>query len=121
MTDDGDLDFDAEMADAVLRDILGNVAESPDDPKRAELIEVVMATAWPDGTPPTAEELASEPDFAAMMEIAGGTDDAVDDADDDFDSPDTFDTPEDDVNDDDADGWGDGDDADAPGGEDDPG
>lgn len=71
-------DPEADAADAVLRNLLSDIpAGAVDDPARASMIEVAIATAWPDGVPPTADELAHEPDFDAMMAITDATDATV--------------------------------------------
>lgn len=108
MTDDNgdpDVDLEAETADAALRNLLSDIpADAGVDPDRAAMIEVAIATAWPDGVPPTVDELAHDPDFDAIMTLA-----AVNDTDD-FDAADDFDVPAgdpDDGADDAADDFGD--------------
>jgi hypothetical protein len=131
---DPEIDLEAAMADAVLRDLLGDVPvpDSADDPDRASLIEVVLATAWPDGTPPAVEELEHDPDFDAVMDIADVSEeadnfDAPDVSDgDDYDAPDgdDYDAPDGDdydAPDDDADSWADDTGLDSPDGLDDQG
>lgn len=124
MTDeygDPEIDLEAEMADAVLRDLLSDIpADAGAGPDRASMIEVAIATAWPEGTPPTLDELAQDPDFDAVMAIAAATDaDAAADADD-FVAPDSSDA-DDDGAEDATDGWADDADWDSPGGSDEQG
>lgn len=74
MTDeygDPEIDLEAEMADAVLRDLLSDFpADVVADPDRVSMIEIAIATGWPDGMPPTVEELAHDPDFSVVMGIS---------------------------------------------------
>jgi hypothetical protein len=71
---DPEVDLDAAMADAVLRELLGDIPSEPsvaDAGDRAAAIEALLAAAWPNGTPPTVEELAADPETSAFMEAMG--------------------------------------------------
>ncbi len=77
---DPEVDLDAAMADAVLRELLGDIPSAPpvgDAGDPAASIEALIAAAWPNGTPPSVEELAADPENSAFME-AMGADDAGD-------------------------------------------
>ncbi len=85
MTDDyGDPETDPEvrMADAALRDFLSDVpADAVTDVEQVSMmIEVAIATAWPDGRPPTVDELTQDPDFDAVTAIDAMPADADEDA-----------------------------------------
>ena len=112
---DPDIDLEAATADADLRDLLSEVPASSENPDRGALIEVVIAAAWPGGTPPTAEELALDPDFDAVIGIAVDVDDVAE-----VDGPDVGDGEADDVLGD-ADPWTQDPGWDAPDGSDDQG
>lgn len=74
---DPEVDLDAAMADAVLRELLGDIPAEPavaDVGDRAAAIEAVLAAAWPNGTPPSVEELAADPENSAFMEAMGTAD-----------------------------------------------
>ena len=71
---DPELDLDAAMADAELRELLGDIPSAPpvgDAGDRAASIEALIGAAWPDGRPPTVEELAADPENNAFMEAMG--------------------------------------------------
>jgi len=77
---DPEVDLDAATADAVLRELLGDIPSEPqvaDAGDRAAAIEALLAAAWPNGTPPTVEELAADPENSAFMD-AMATDEAGD-------------------------------------------
>jgi hypothetical protein len=77
---DPEVDLDAAMADAVLHELLGDIPSEAfvaDAGDRAASIEALLAAAWPNGIPPTVEELAADPENSAFME-AMGTDEAGD-------------------------------------------
>lgn len=73
---DPELDLDAAMAEAELRDRLAHewpvpAPDADDAADRAEAVADVIALAWPDGTPPSVDELARDPGFADFMAAMG--------------------------------------------------
>lgn len=94
---DPETDPEAAMADEILRDLLSDVPpDAVTDPDQASMmIEVAMATAWPDGTPPSIDELAQDPDFDAVMAIDVAADDEVSAVPDGYDAPDGGDETDD--------------------------
>ena len=79
-----ELDLDAAIADATLREALADLPESGvdvgDGPDRIAMIEGLITAGWPDDAPPTMAELADDPGFADFMAAVGPGDESGPDA-----------------------------------------
>ncbi|MFF2113799.1 hypothetical protein [Rhodococcus koreensis] len=76
---DPESDLDAAIADQELREVLTRISVEPAvvDPAgtdRAAVIEELIARAWPDGYPPTVDELAADPEFAGVADVPDDAD-----------------------------------------------